>query len=250
LVVTAYFAIVPKFTIFVIFLKLYFSFLHIFFGYIIYVFFFFSIFSIIYGVVICLYEVKIKRLLALSAISHMGFVIFSFSLLSNSGFFSAVIYLFSYIVISLNIFAIVIVFKEYKTSAKIRNLVEFSSMLRSSYFLFFILVFTLLSVAGIPPFLGFFGKVYIFYATITQNNFYAVGFIFLLSVLSSVYYIRLIRFGLFNKIDSSVIVHVAPPSKFHAFIITISFYLNFFFLFCQGPLLLFFYSNMHYFISS
>lgn len=94
----------------------------------------------------------------------MGFIIFSFGLLSLGGSLAAFIYFFSYIVISLNMFSIIIVFKEYKTYAKIRNLVEFSAMFRSSYFLFFILVFTLLSVAGIPPFLGFFGKAYIFMA--------------------------------------------------------------------------------------
>ena len=169
IVVTAFFAIVPKFAIFIALIKLYVFLFYFFTPYLSTLYFCCGILSVLYGTIISLYQTKVKRLLAYGAISHVGFILVSISLGSVSGIVSSILYLVSYVVISFGIFSIVTAFREQKSTYKIRNLVEFSTMFRSSYFFAFVLFCSLLSAAGIPPFFGFFGKAYIFYSMLLQN---------------------------------------------------------------------------------
>jgi len=72
-------------------------------------------------------------------------------------------------------------------------------MLKSNPFLAIIFSLVFLSSAGIPLFAGFFGKFYVFMSLIYSDAFILAGFVILLSVVSSIYYIRLIRFIFFNN---------------------------------------------------
>jgi NADH-quinone oxidoreductase subunit N len=149
-----------------------------------------SIISIIIGSVGALYQYTIKRLLAYSAIANMGFVILNLHTLN--GFSSSLYFLIIYIFVSINIFTILLNIK--RNDHEIKNIVEFISVAFSNYYLSILLVFALFSLAGIPPFIGFFGKLYVF-INLIEYGFYYTGFIImLLSILICVYYIRLIRF--------------------------------------------------------
>jgi len=138
-----------------------------------------------------LYQFKIKRLLAYSAISHTGYMLLSISVGSLEGFVALFIYLFIYLSISLNIFAILLVFRQQRTFYKLRKIVDFSFILRSNFFLAFIIALVLLSYAGIPPLAGFFGKFFLFFSLIKSYNFVLSFFVILFSLIGTIYYIRL-----------------------------------------------------------
>lgn len=72
---------------------------------------------------------------------------------------------------------------------KVRNLVEFASLLKSNFFLAILFAFSLLSFAGVPPLAGFFGKFLVFQSLMASNNYFLALAVVLLSVLSAVYYI-------------------------------------------------------------
>ena len=205
MVVTAFFAIVPKLSFLVIFVKIYlFVFLKmfIFFSQ---VFFPLGLMSIIIGIFLSLYATKIKRLLAYSAITHMGYLVIALSLCSLSGLNSFLIYIITYVLSSIGIFSILLSFRRNPSFHKIRNITDLSSMLRSNPLLSLIFSLLLLSSAGIPLLAGFFGKFFVFQSLMESDAYLLAGTVILLSVVSAIYYIRLIRFIFFNNPEINAI---------------------------------------------
>ena len=159
-----------------------------------------------------LYATKIKRLLAYSAITHIGYIIIALSLSSFFTIDIVFIYVITYILSSISIFAIILVFRHNPTFYKIRNITELALMLKSNFLLSFIFSLVLLSSAGIPPLAGFFGKFLVFQYLMEADAFYLAGVVILLSVVSSIYYIRLIRFLFFNTNDMQSVIFSTPIS--------------------------------------
>lgn len=68
--------------------------------------------SLFIGIFGALYQVKIKRLLAYSGITHVGFILISLSILSVESFFSFIFYILVYMILSLNIFSLILSFRK------------------------------------------------------------------------------------------------------------------------------------------
>ena len=85
----------------------------------------------------------------------MGFMVSVLSLCTVESLRACMIYLVIYVITSINIFAIILAFRKIGSFAKIRHLVEFSTMLKANYLLAIIFSLVLLSLAGIPPLAGF-----------------------------------------------------------------------------------------------
>jgi len=197
--VTAFFAIVPKLPFLVIFVKLYFFVLVKLFDVFSFIFFFLGFFSIVIGILLSLYEMKIKRLLAYSAITHMGYLIVSLSLFSNASIDAFLIYSITYALSIITIFAILLSVRKGKSFYEIKSITDLSVLRKSNPYLAFVFSLSLLSLAGIPPLAGFFGKFFIFSTLISVGASFSTGVIILLTVVSSIYYIRLIRLAFFNN---------------------------------------------------
>jgi len=153
-----------------------------------------AILSITLGSIGALYQVKVKRLLAYSAIANIGYILLSLCAISFIGIFASLYYIFLYIIMSVNVFIILMYVRRYPVKLKLNNLVEFVSLTHSNFILSFLLVFSLLSFAGIPPLAGFFGKFAVFMALIFNGHYLLALYAVLFSVLVSIYYIRLVRF--------------------------------------------------------
>jgi NADH-quinone oxidoreductase subunit N len=146
--------------------------------------------SILIGSIGGLYQYKIKRLLAYSAIANIGYIVLGFRILSFNGYIASLYYLFIYILMSINIFSIVLSIKRYPYFLEIKNIVEFVSITHSNFILSLLLVLCLFSLAGIPPLFGLFGKFFIFISLIEQDYFLLALSVLCSSVLMAVYYIR------------------------------------------------------------
>lgn len=111
MIITFFFATVPKIVLVVLFLKVFNVFFVSFFYNLV---LFFGIISIIYGTVIALYEVKIMRLLAFASVSHMGFLLIGLTQVSSSSMACVIFYLFMYIILVMNFFCILLNLRVYK----------------------------------------------------------------------------------------------------------------------------------------
>jgi NADH:ubiquinone oxidoreductase subunit 2 (subunit N) len=159
--------------------------------------------SVFFGSLGGLRQKKIKTLLAFSSISHMGYSLLAFSTFSMLGLEMLYFYLFTYILSNIIIWYIVVGLRKIKPSYSnklSKNIGDFVLLGKSHKFLAFGLSVAFFSLAGIPPLLGFIAKFGVFLSLIIQQ-FYAIAILTILcSVVSTFYYVRLIKVLYFENL--------------------------------------------------
>lgn len=196
-IVTAFFAIVPKIAVLSLLISLiYGPFLGIFENLVKPVLIVAGILSIMVGSIAAINQTKIKRLLAYSAIAHMGWIILGLGVGTIISIQATLIYIILYIIMTINSFSFVLnVFKGYGNS----YISQLSGLSRKEPILAITFSLCLLSIAGIPPLAGFFSKYNILLALIDENFIVTSVIGVVLSVVGSFYYIRMIQWMYFNN---------------------------------------------------
>jgi len=203
--VTILFAVVPKIGLFVVFSRLlfftFYDLISVWQNVIIVV----SFLSIIIGTFGALRQYRIKRFLAFSSITHVGYLLIGFSTGTFEGLGAIFFYLIIYVVMSLNIWAVVILLEiRRKKNIRLKYLTDLQNLSRNNPVLSITLLVNLFSMAGVPPLAGFYAKVYVFFSAleISLNILVIVGI--LLSVISAFYYIRFIKIVYFDSSSQSL----------------------------------------------
>jgi NADH-quinone oxidoreductase subunit N len=170
--------------------------------------------SFIFGSIGAIYQVKVTRLLAYSAINNAGFFILALCTQSFFGYTGGILYVVTYTIIMFGLF---IFFLSIKPFGKPITLIYIHSFINlNNSLLAFSGSLLLLSLAGIPPLLGFFSKFIIFFALFDKNLF-LLGFLSMLfTIFTSFYYLRLVKIFLF---DSSIPIYLLPISKLSSLIL-------------------------------
>jgi NADH-ubiquinone oxidoreductase chain 2 len=175
-----------------------------------------SLLSLLIGTILGLAQTKIKRLLAYSTISHIGFILLALAINSEQSIEALIFYIIQYTITNLNTFLIIILFgyiiknsfKDLIQSIMVEdetgteNDINYISELKGQFFLNPVLSITLticlFSMAGIPPLIGFFSKQFVLYSAI-QNGYYFMSIIaIIVSIISASYYLKIIKI-LFTK---------------------------------------------------
>jgi NADH-ubiquinone oxidoreductase chain 2 len=171
-----------------------------------------SLLSLLIGTILGLAQSKIKRLLAYSTISHVGFILLALAINSEQSIEALIFYIIQYTITNLNTFLIIILFG-YIIKNSFRDLIQsimvedetgtendinYISELKGQFFLNPVLSITLticlFSMAGIPPLIGFFSKQFVLYSAI-QNGYYFMSIIaIIVSIISASYYLKIIKF--------------------------------------------------------
>jgi NADH-ubiquinone oxidoreductase chain 2 len=181
-----------------------------------------SLLSLIIGTVVGLAQTRIKRLLAYSTISHIGFILLALAINTELSIDALIFYIIQYSITNLNTFLIIIAIgytiqqsinqnlqletinsKFYYTKNKdgqneeTVNDIKFISELKGQFFsnplLSLSFTICLFSMAGIPPLIGFFSKQFVLYSAV-QNGYYFMAIVaILVSVISASYYLKIIR---------------------------------------------------------
>jgi NADH-quinone oxidoreductase subunit N len=157
-----------------------------------------SILTMLYGNVVALVQTNIKRLLAYSSIAHAGYIMIGFIVLSPDSVHAVLYYLTAYILMQIGSFiviAVVEVKEDINSDSKKRNDIEsFKGLGKTSPGLAAVFSVFLFSLAGIPPFAGFWGKYYIFLSAIESNYVWVAVIGILLSLVGVYYYIKVILY--------------------------------------------------------
>jgi len=149
-----------------------------------------AILSLVLGNVVAIAQTSMKRLLAYSSIAQAGFVIIGLVIGTEAGYASMVFYLLVYLFMNLGAFACVILFSLRTGTDQIS---EYAGLYQKDPLLTLCLSICLLSLGGIPPLAGFFGKLYLFWAGWQAGAYGLVLLGLLTSVVSIYYYVRVIR---------------------------------------------------------
>src|SRR6185369_13098402 len=149
-----------------------------------------SLLSLIIGTVVGLAQTKIKRLLAYSTISHLGFILLALAINTEQSIDSMLFYIIQYSITNLNMFLILIGLSYIIYNKNILNKegnylgdIKYISSLKGQFFLNPLLSLSLctclFSMAGIPPLIGFFSKQFVLYSAI-ESGYYFMAFIAIL----------------------------------------------------------------------
>jgi NAD(P)H-quinone oxidoreductase subunit 2 len=149
-----------------------------------------ALLSMILGNVVALAQTSMKRMLAYSSIAQAGFVMIGLVIGTEAGYASMVFYLLVYLFMNLGGFACVILFTLRTGTDEIS---EYSGLYQKDPLLTLCLSLCLLSLGGIPPLAGFFGKIYLFWAGWQAGAYTLVLVGLLTSVISIYYYIRVVK---------------------------------------------------------
>jgi NADH-ubiquinone oxidoreductase chain 2 len=185
-------------------------------------------FSLIIGTVLGLTQIRIKRLLAYSTISHIGFILLALIVHNIESYQAFIFYIMQYILSNLNAFLVVIAIgfslylhhtnvSEYNNlSEKNNSPIQLISQLKGYFsinpLLALCLVITMFSFVGLPPLTGFFGKQMVLTSALDNNNTVLVIVAILTSVIGAVYYLSIIKTIYFDKSDykkSYILVQVS-----------------------------------------
>jgi NADH-quinone oxidoreductase subunit N len=221
-----------------------------------------SVLSMLVGAFGGLYQKKIKRLLAYSAIGHMGYLTIGFITGSVEGVTAVFIYLFIYMITSIGFFTILLAVESalpqsFSRDRRIRltYITDLALLSKAHPLLAFSAAIILFSMAGIPPLAGFFSKLYLFIAAISSSLYVLATIAVLTSVVGCFYYIRLIKYLYFAASASQPLavssgdsygyvassVHDRPHqvslSLTHSIIIAASVFFLVLFIVYPGPLL-------------
>lgn len=156
----------------------------------------FAILSMILGNLVAITQTSMKRMLAYSSISQIGYILIGVIIGNLQGYTSMTIYVFFYIFMNLGTFASIILFSLRTGTDNIR---DYAGLYIKDPFLSLSLTLCLLSLGGLPPLTGFFGKLYLFWCG-WQSGFYFLVFIGLItSVISLYYYLKIMKLILNNN---------------------------------------------------
>ena len=176
-----------------------------------------SLLSMIIGTVVGLAQFRIKRLLAYSTISHVGFILLALSINSIESIQAFIFYLIQYSISNLNAFIILISIgfsyfwyindsKEFKELVDKNNSpIQLINQLKGYFYinpvLSLSLVITIFSFVGIPPLMGFFAKQMVLSAALDSGFIFLTLVAILTSVISAVYYLNVIKQVFFQVPD-------------------------------------------------
>jgi NAD(P)H-quinone oxidoreductase subunit 2 len=149
-----------------------------------------AVLSMVLGNVVALAQTSMKRMLGYSSIAQAGFVMIGMVIGTETGYASMVFYLFVYLFMNLGAFACVILFTLRTGTDRIS---DYAGLYQKDPFLTLALSICLLSLGGIPPLAGFFGKIYIFWAGWKAGAYGLVLLALVTSVVSIYYYLRVVK---------------------------------------------------------
>nr|YP_009571814.1 NADH-plastoquinone oxidoreductase subunit 2 [Rivina humilis]YP_009571829.1 NADH-plastoquinone oxidoreductase subunit 2 [Rivina humilis]QBC69773.1 NADH-plastoquinone oxidoreductase subunit 2 [Rivina humilis]QBC69774.1 NADH-plastoquinone oxidoreductase subunit 2 [Rivina humilis] len=150
-----------------------------------------AILSMIVGNLLAITQTSMKRMLAYSSIGQIGYVIIGIIVGdANDGYASMITYMLFYISMNLGTFACIVSFGLRTGTDNIR---DYAGLYTKDPFLALSLALCLLSLGGLPPLAGFFGKLYLFWCGWQAGLYFLVLIGLLTSVLSIYYYLKIIK---------------------------------------------------------
>ncbi len=154
-------------------------------------------FSLVIGNVIALVQSNLKRLLAYSTISHVGFLFMGLVCADNTGYSASMFYAISYSLMTAAAFAAIITLSRKGFEAE--EVSDFRGLWQHNPFHALMVLFVMASLAGVPPFLGFWAKLEVIKAALVAGYTWLVILSVVTAVVGAFYYLRIIRAMFFEE---------------------------------------------------
>ena len=163
-----------------------------------------AVLSLLVGNIVAIAQTNIKRMLAYSTIAHVGFILLSIFTGTEQGYAAALFYTLTYVVSAAGAFGIIILLSRRGYDAE--NLSDFKGLNARSPWFALMMMFLMFSMAGVPPFVGFFGKLNAINAVLTEGFTGLAIVMVLASVIGAYYYLRVIWYMYFEDATDKAVL--------------------------------------------
>jgi len=170
-----------------------------------------AVLSLLAGNVIAIAQTNIKRMLGYSTIGHVGFILLGIFCGSDKGYSAALFYTLTYVVAAAGAFGIVIVLS--RRGFEAQNLGDYKGLSSRSPWFALMMMFILFSLAGVPPFIGFFGKLNVIDATLSAGYPELAVMMVLASVVGAYYYLRVIWYMYFEEAEDRAVLQASLDTR-------------------------------------
>jgi NADH-quinone oxidoreductase subunit N len=148
-----------------------------------------AVVSMLWGNLAAIAQSSVRRLLAYSAIGHAGYMLIALAVHTEQSLGALVYYVITYALATVGAFGVLAALEE----EKVDSIADFAGLAKRAPDLSFCLLIFLLSLAGIPPLAGFFGKFYVFVSALNSGGLWLVLLALAMSVVSFYYYLKVLK---------------------------------------------------------
>lgn len=170
-----------------------------------------AVLSLVLGNVIAIAQTNIKRMLAYSTIAHVGFILLCVFTGTEQGYAAALFYTLTYVVAAAGAFGMIILLSRRGYEAE--NLSDFKGLNARSPWYALLMMFLMFSMAGIPPFIGFFGKLNAISAVLSSGFTGLAILMVLASVIGAYYYLRVIWYMYFEEATDQAVIRASVDTR-------------------------------------
>lgn len=156
-----------------------------------------AVLSLAIGNIVAIAQSNIKRMLAYSTISHVGFILLGVMTLTDDGYSSALFYTLIYALMSLGTFGLIIVLSQKGFEAE--HLSDYKGLNETHTWLAFLMLVLMASMIGIPGTAGFIAKFWVLQALVESGHVWLAVYAVLMSVIGAFYYLRVIKLMYVDK---------------------------------------------------
>ena len=156
-----------------------------------------SVLSMVFGNIIAIAQTNIKRMLAYSTISHVGFIIMGFVAGTQAGYGASMFYAIVYTIMSVAAFGMIVLLS--RAGFEAENIEDFKGLNHKSPWFAFVMMAIMFSMAGVPPFLGFWAKIAVLQEAVNSGLLWLAIVGVVASVIGAFYYLRVIKVVYFDK---------------------------------------------------
>lgn len=161
-----------------------------------------SVLSMVIGNIVAIAQTNLKRMLAYSTISHVGFILLGILAGTTEGYRAAMFYTFTYVIMAVGSFGMILLLSRQGFEAD--QLEDFMGLNRKSPWFAAVMMMLMFSTAGVPPFIGFWAKIAVLGAVVNVDLTWLAAVAVLFSVVGAFYYLRVIKLMYFDELADAV----------------------------------------------
>jgi NADH-quinone oxidoreductase subunit N len=171
-----------------------------------------AVLSIAIGNITAIAQTNLKRMLAYSTISHVGFLLFGLMSGSLNGYTSSLFYISAYVLMTLAGFGMILMLSRQGFEAE--NLDDLKGLNQRSPWAAFLMLITMFSMAGVPPTIGFYAKFTVLQAALQAGFIWPVVFAVLMAAIGAFYYLRVVKLMYFDAPIDAATINSPADMKF------------------------------------
>ena len=170
-----------------------------------------AVLSMAIGNVVAVAQTNLKRMLAYSTISNVGFILLGFIAGTPGGYRAALFYTVSYVITAAGSFAMILLLSRRGFEAD--RIDDFKGLAQQHPWFAWMMLFLMVSTAGVPPFVGFFAKVYVIQAVLDIGLSWLAVAAVLFSVVGAFYYLRIVKVMFFDAPAGEADIKAGPALR-------------------------------------